>query len=153
MRTREQCRRLAIDEKLVDKYMPGFRFYDKTGDTYVEGSVTPNGTSNSYRLRLDIPPDYPNNQPRLFVISPVTLWKHRGRGKINDEEVSHSFHTLGTGHGGCVEICTLRDWDASMTCVKLLIMGVLWLEAYTQHLQTGESINERLLKMRRLIKS
>jgi len=153
MRTQEQCRRLAIDEKLVNKYMPGFRFYDKTGDTYVEGSVTPNGTSNGYRLRLDIPPDYPNSQPQLFVTSPVTLWKHRGRGKINDEGVSHCFHTLGTRHGGCVEICTVRDWDASMTCVKLLIMGVMWLEAYTQHLQTGESINERLEKMRRLIKS
>ena len=153
MRTREQCKRLVVDEKLVDKYMPGFLFRDKMGDTYVEGSVTPNGTSNSYRLRLDIPSDYPNSQPRLFVTSPVTLWKHGGRGKINDEQVSHCFHTFGTGHGGCVEICTVRDWDASMTCVKLLIMGVTWLEAYTLHLKTGEDIDTCLKKMRRPIKS
>lgn len=142
-----------MEEKLLDKYMPGFRFYDKTGDTYVEESVAPNGSSNSYRLRLDIPPDYPDSQPQLFVTSPVILRKYRGRGKINAEGVSHSYHTLGTGRGGCVEICTVRDWDASMTCVKLLIMGVTWLEAYTLHLKTGEDIDTCLKKMRRSIKS
>ena len=144
MRTLKQCRRLAIDEKLVDKYMPDFHFYDKTGNTYVEGWVTPNGTWNSYRLRLDIPPDYPNSQPQLFVTSPVTLWKHGGHETLNDEIASHRFHLLGTGHGGCVQICTVRDWEASLTCVKLLIMGVMWLEAYQAHLHTGKDIAEFL---------
>jgi hypothetical protein len=124
--------------------MPGFRFHDKTGDTYIEGWVTLNGTWIRNRLRLDIPPAYPNSQPRLFVTSPVILRKYRGRGKINDEGISHSFHTLGTGHGGCVEICTVGDWDASITCVKLLIMGVMWLEAYQAHLRTGKDIADFL---------
>ena len=153
MRTQEQCRRLAMEEKLLRKYMPDFRFYNKTGDTYVEGWVTPNGTSNRYRLRLDVPPDYPHEQPGLYATSPVILWKHGHHEKLNDEGISHRFHTLGTGHEGCVKICTVSDWDPSFTCVKLLIMGVLWLEAYTQHLQTGETIDERLKKMMRLIKS
>lgn len=153
MRTREQCRRLAVEEKLLDKYMPGFRFHDKTGNTYVQGKVTPNGTWNRYRLRLDIPPDYPHSKPSLYVTSPVILRKHGSRDELNDEGISHRFHTLGTGHGGCVEICTVGDWDASITCVKLLIMGVMWLEAYTQHLKTGESINERLKKMKRMTRS
>ena len=144
MRTREQCRRLAIDEKLVKKYVPDFRFYDKTGNTYVEGRVTPNGTLSRNRLRLDIPPDYPHSKPALYGTSPVILRKHGGRGKLNDEGVSHRFHTLGTGHGGCVKICTVGDWDASLTCVKLLIMGVLWLEAYQAHLRTGKDIADFL---------
>ena len=153
MRTREQCRRLAMEEKLLTKYMSGFRFYNKTGDTYVEGRVTPNGSSKCYKLRLDIPPDYPNEMPQLYVTSPVTLWKYGGCDTVNDEGISHSFHTQGSGHGGCVEICTVEDWDASLTSVKLLIMGVMWIEAYTQHLQTGEDIDKCLKKMRKLIKS
>jgi len=144
MRTQEQCRRLAMEEKLLKKYMPDFRFYNKTGDTYVEGWVTPNGTSKRYRLRLDVPTEYPNEKPQLYVSSPVTLRKYDGYDTINDEGVSHSFHTLGTGHNGCVEICTVGDWDASLTCVKLLIMGVMWLEAYEAHLDSGDDIADFL---------
>jgi len=144
MRTKEQCKRLAFEEKLLQKYMSNFRFYDKTGDTYVEGWVTPNGTSKRYRLRLDIPHDYPDEQPEIYVTSPVILWKHGGHEKLNDEGVSGCFHMLGTGHGECVRICTLCDWEESLTCLKLLIMGVMWLEAYEAHLDSGDDIADFL---------
>jgi len=144
MRTKEQCKRLAFEEKLLQKYMSNFRFYDKTGDTYVGGWVTPNGTSKRYRLRLDIPDDYPDYVPQLYVTFPVTLWKHGGSGNLNDDKPSHRFHKQGTGHGGCVEICTVEDWNPSLTCVKLLIMGVLWLEAYEAHLDSGKDIADFL---------
>jgi len=138
-----------MEMDLVEEYFPGFTFHEEGGDPYVTGRVTPNGSSTSYQLRSDIPPNFPHQKPRLFVVSPVTLWKHGGHERINDEGFSHRFHTLGTGHGGCCEICHVGDWDASISLVKVLWMGVLWCEAYTRHLACGDDIDTCLQGLRR----
>ena len=148
MRTMEQCERLALEEKLLLKYMPGFYFYDKMGATYISGCYRPNGASREYEIRIDIPFDYPYEKPELFIISPVILWKHGNRGTVNDEGVSHAFHTLEAGHGGCVQICHTLDWDASLTCVKVILKAILWCEAYEGHLQTGKDIAEFLCEVK-----
>ena len=136
----DQQRRLALEEKLLERYHPDFRFYNPTGDTYIQGWIQTNG-SNRYKLCVRIDDDFPYSRPELFVVSPKTLWLYGGRGTINAlESPSHAFHMLGTNADGCVEICHIRDWDASITLVKVILMGILWCEAYDAHLRTGQDV-------------
>lgn len=127
-RSREQCERLAFEEALVSLKFPGFRFHNKSGDTYVEGRVNDN-SGRQYELRIDIPYDFPYSAPAMYVMSPQTLWKYGRSGTLNSEGVTHDFHTRSTGHGGRVQICHVANWHASISIVKLLLMGALWVEA------------------------
>lgn len=139
--TKKDSMRWKMEVTLVHKYFPGFTFHNRFGQRYVTGWVTPSRGSRSYRLRSDAPPRFPYQRPRLFVISPVILWKYGGRERINDSPGSHSFHAGGTGPDGCCEICHVDDWDASVSLVKVLWMGALWLEAYAMHLACGDDID------------
>lgn len=142
-RTMEQCQRLAVEQKLLAKYMPDFRFYDPRGDTYVEGWAQTRG-GKSFKLKVMLPPEYPYAKPSLYVMSPVTLPRHGGQGTVNDVGCTHSFHTLENGPDGCVQICHTRGWDASITLVKVLLKGIVWMEAYSAHLRTGCEIADYL---------
>jgi len=139
MWTYDQQRRLALEGKLLERYQPDFQFYDPTGDTYIQGWIQTNG-GNRYQLRAQLDDGFPYTEPDLFVVNPKTLWLQGGRGTVNSLGVSHAFHVLGTGTDGCVQICHIRDWDASITLVKVLLMGILWCEAYDAHLRTGQDI-------------
>jgi hypothetical protein len=59
-------------------------------------------------------------------------------------------HTLGPGPSGEVQICHWRDnrWHAGITLDKVLLKGLLWLEAYEQHLTTGQPIDGFVRTMR-----
>jgi len=141
-------RRLQTEIQLLDKYMPQFKFLKTTyRSKYFEGWYTTAVGSNSYKLRLELPPWYPNEMPTLCVVSPTILWKQKG-GSINSEGVTHAFHTLKNGPGGCVQICHSKRerWEASMTCIGVFTRGVLWLEAYDVHLLTGKDIADILSK-------
>lgn len=142
-RTMEQCQRLAVEAKLLAKYMPNFRFYEPRGNTYVEGWARTQG-GKAFKLKVVLPPDYPYAKPRLYVLDPVQLPRYGARGTVNDVGISHSFHTFDNGPDGCVQICHTRDWDASLTLLKVLLKGVVWLEAYSAHLRTGRDIADYL---------
>ena len=136
----DQRRRLALEEKLIDRHFPNFRFYDPTGDTHVKGWVHTNGHSR-YELLVQLDSQFPYTRPELYVVHPKTLWLHGGTGTINSlTPPSHAFHFLGTNDDGCIEVCHIRNWDASITLVKVLLMGVLWCEAYDAHLLTGQDV-------------
>jgi len=139
----EQQQRLAFDEKLIELYMSGFAFHDKTGNTYVEGDARTN-SGNMYKGRLCLPPNYPDEEPALYVVNPHTLWMFGNHGTINAMGTSHAFHVYDNGPDSCVKICHTIDWEPSMTCVKVLQKLHLWLEAYESHLRTGRSIDECL---------
>ena len=138
----EQCYRLAYEKKLIEKYMPGFQFHDPKGDTYILGWAATND-GGRYQVRVDLPGNYPYSAPRVYIVSPKTLQKHGG-GNINSEGTTHCFHTLSNGHEGCVQICHFSGWDASTTCVKVLMKTHAWLEAYAGHLRTGKVIADFL---------
>ena len=143
-RSLEQCRRLAGEEKVVGKYFPDFQFHNRLGDPHVDGWVRTSGWRKNYKLKLTIPPDFPYSKPHLYVVSPKTLWKRWHLGTINSVGLSHGFHTHGTSPEGFVEICHSRNWAASDTCVKVLLRGIMWLEAYEGHLHTGKNIADFL---------
>ncbi len=140
---RSQRERLAVEEKLFDHYAPNFCFYNRTGDTYIEGWANTSDGSSRFKLRLALPPDFPYDEPDLYVVSPSMLWMHGNRGTINDLGTSHAFHVY---DNGCdwVKICHSADWDASLTCLKVIIKGHLWLEGYLSHLRTGQDIADFL---------
>jgi hypothetical protein len=143
MRDYELRRRMALEESLMQQYMPGFGFYDRTGRTYVTGWFRTNG-GGQYQAKLQLSPSFPYEQPDRYIISPHTLWMHGNRGTINALGTSGAFHVLDNGPDGPVRICHTLNWDASITCVKLLVKCALWLEAYEAHLRNGDDLDHYL---------
>ena len=133
--------RLRIEKKIVRAELPQFKFVQLGSTPCFEGSYTSTTTENAFTLRVELPDHYPDQMPKLFITSPITLRKSDG-GRINDMGASHDYHTLGTGLGGCIEICHFNEasWDASRTCVAVLIKGILWIEAYCLSLINGMTI-------------
>lgn len=144
--------RWPFECRLLDRYFQGSTIHEHGRERYVTYWATPNGSSMSYELWLDVFPNFPHQKPGLFVTSPATLWTYGRRKRINEMGVSHAYHVLGTGHGGCCEICHTSDWDASISLVKVLWMGVLWLEAYAMHLRCGDDINTCLKRLAKKIR-
>src|SRR5437588_8134754 len=93
--------RLAQEKKILEQKMPGFSFYNLTGNTYVSGSFrTKNrklyelpglsfydltrdpyvpswrrtNRSKSYEVRIEIPKGFPDECPRAYITSPNPLW-------------------------------------------------------------------------------
>ena len=134
--------RLALEKSMLAKEMPQFRFYNMTGDTYVAGWAKTSGGRHNYKLTLILGFLFPDEMPKLFVISPHTLWKYDGYGTVNKEGISHAFHTLENGPGGRVQICHFKPdlWDSSKTIVAVMMKGLFWLEAYEAHLRTGRDL-------------
>lgn len=144
VRSYEQCRRLAAEEKLMKKYMRDFHFYNRTGNTYIKGEVQTSGRRNKYTLKLTLPSDFPYDEPYLYVASPNILWQYGHQETVNSEGTSHAFHTTDNGSDNCIKICHTHYWDPSITCVKIILKGILWLEAYEGHLRTGKDLAEFL---------
>ncbi len=138
----EQRSRLAFERSLIAKDMPQFSFMNLTHDTYVCGCVRTN-SGKSYQVEVRLPPDYPDEQPELYVTSPSVLRMRNGWQSLNQLGTSHSYHTY-RSERGCVKICFVRDWDPSMSCLLVLLKAHLWLEAYEAHLKTGRPICEFL---------
>ena len=142
MWTSSQRQRLAFERALLASKMPQFSFCDPFGDTYISGVATTN-SGRWYLLKLDLPSAYPYEEPDLYITSPNKLSRYGGVGTINDVGTSHDFHVY-NNHGGCVKICHFEEWDASRTCLLVLLKGHLWLEAYHAHLRTGRVLAEFL---------
>lgn len=145
--------RLDFERRILAKHFPFMRANLYGSNPNFEGSYRTTSGGKSYRLRVAIPNWYPSHMPSLYVVSPSRLRKFGYSGYINNEGASHSYHTMGTGPGGCVEICHFKseNWDASQTCAGVLSKGIMWCEAYDCHLATGLSIAEILENFRRKI--
>ncbi|MCX5674657.1 MAG: hypothetical protein NTX87_06580 [Planctomycetota bacterium] len=133
--------RWAFEMSLLSLYMRSFAYWDAAdGGAIVDGWAQTNGGQAIYRGKLVLTPNFPYEEPELFVLSPNPLWMHGGLKTINSLGTSHDYHTRSNGPDGCVQICHTDSWDASLTCVFVLTKLHLWLEAYEAHLQTGETI-------------
>jgi len=140
MWTPDQQRRLAVEERLLWKELNQFRMYNHSGETYIAGFQRTNGGFERYELKLQLTPHYPFEMPCLYVTCPRLLFKHGHSGTVNDEGVSHAFHTRSNGPGGCVQICHFNQWNSSFTCVAVLLKGICWLQAYENHRRTGDDL-------------
>lgn len=144
MWTAAQRDRLALEHRILQQVgLTQFSVYHDTfrDGYYVLGTAT-TSAGNAYELWIPIPAGYPDRRPPLYVSRPRVLRSATG-GTVNALGLSHQMHTLGSGPDGIVEICHWRDsrWHAAITIDKVLLKGLLWLEAYEQHLATGRSID------------
>ena len=141
MWTEKQKRRLSAEKKILERKLPQFKFFNLLG-TYVAGK-TKTSDGRMYLLRLDIGKGFPEEMPRLYVVTPFVLPKYGG-GTINEEGISHFFHTRDKAPCGEVQIChdALPLWNASKSIFGVMLKGLIWLEGYCQHLKTGKSIAE-----------
>jgi hypothetical protein len=71
-------------------------------------------------------------------------------GTVNSLRLSHAMHTLEPGPENVVQICHWRDdrWHAAITLDKVLLKGLIWIEAYEQHLATAKPISDFVTTMR-----
>lgn len=137
----EQRRRLAFEQKLVERKMPQFSFYDLTDNTYIFGwARTTSGCS--YGVWVGLSPRHPYSKPTLCITSPNPLLKYNGES-VNAQGTSHAFHTY-SNNGGCVKICYSGSWNSTHTCLIVLLKAFLWLEAYEAHLRTGRNLADFL---------
>ncbi len=112
---------------------------------YVWGEHRTN-SGRPYVLWSPIPSTFPWSRPPLYIYSPNPLPAYGGStiNRYGPSEISHGMHTLSNGPNGEVQICHWRDerWHSGITLNKVLLKGLLWLEAYEQHLTTGRQIAE-----------
>lgn len=143
--------RLELERAILEREMPQFQLFGLESERYFLGWHTTRISQLRCQLKLVIPSAYPDAMPSLYVSSPKTLLKHGNLGTINWEGTSHAFHTLQNGLAGCVQICHFKPelWDASKTCVGVLIKGLIWLEAYDAHIVTGRNIADILDEWKR----
>jgi hypothetical protein len=144
MWTQQQRDRLVLEHRLLQSVgLTQFGVYhDRDRDEYYGLGTTQTNVRSSYDLWIPIPSGYPDQRPPLYVWKPNPLPTSTG-GTVNDAGLSHAMHTLKTGPRGVVQICHWRDarWHAGITLDKVLLKGLIWLEAYEQHLSTGKSID------------
>jgi len=79
----------------------------------------------------------------MYVNYPNPLKMANG-APISSLGVSHKMHTLAPDANGMVQICHWRDarWHSAIVLQKVFLKGLLWIEAYEQHLATGRDLAE-----------
>ncbi len=131
MWTADQRARLDLEYRLLQQEgFPQFSIYrNEKDDTYYGyGVVIPNG--------------FPYERPSLYVTDPRPLLMFDGR-PLTGLGYSHNMHTLAPSNE-CVQICHWRDdrWRGSILLHRVFLKGLIWLEAYEQHLATGRPLAE-----------
>lgn len=150
MWTIEQRQRLALEHQVLQREgFDQFSVYHYASDDSYSASGTASANSGrQYRLWIPIPSGYPNQRPPMYVTSPDPLRMFDG-SLVSSLGVSHQMHTLTPLSNGWPQICHWRDtrWHSGILLQKVFLKGLLWIEAYEQHLATGRSIAEFVLTM------
>jgi len=140
MFTLEQQDRIDFEGDLVNMYLSDFRMFRYTSAFGFTGWVTPKTGSGSYELTLEATTVYEYVGPDLFVTSPHVLRLYGSHKSINSLGTTHAYHAYENGPDGCVKICHTSGWDPSLSCVQVLLKGIIYCEAHSIHLRTGDTI-------------
>ncbi len=135
--------RIEQERRILQTYFPKrFVFVGlNTDNPYVDLGLQSN-SKKVYRIRIELPLDYPNSLPEVFMTLPKPLKKYDGSAMT---EVSHAMHTLSPSNGD-VQICHYKaeNWNPNVTLYRIVLKVRIWIEAYEGHLRTGEDIDEFL---------
>jgi len=145
-------KRLGIENQiLIRDGMSQFQVYQRGARYYLWGEHK-TSSGNFYTIWSPIPSNYPYQCPQVYIYRPNPLWGYANLKTINSYGLSHYMHTLENGPNGEVQICHWRPdrWHSGITLNKVMLKVVLWLEAYEQHLSSGETISEFVRTMREL---
>lgn len=139
MWTASQRERLVMEHQIFQQ--EGFSqfsvWHKKDEDRYYASGIATASSGRRYTLYCPIPPNYPMERPSLYITDPSPLYMADGKS-IASLGISHAMHTL-TPLGNFVQICHWRDnrWHSGIVLQKVFLKGLLWIEAYEQHLATG----------------
>lgn len=77
----------------------------------------------------------------MYITDPLPLLMHDGTPVSNLGAV-HKMHTMAPSTNGMVQICHWRDnrWHSGIVLQKVFLKGLLWIEAYEQHIATGRDL-------------
>jgi len=135
--------RLALESTILERYLPRrYAFVHPTDSSrsYLDvGLKTKSG--NTYRLKILIPPDYPSAMPLVYVVHPKPLYDYH-KQDLTSIGASGKMHVL-TSADGCVQLCHFKGslWHTNITLYKVALKCLIWLEAYHNHLLTGNDID------------
>jgi hypothetical protein len=146
MWTPDQHKRLLIEHQVLQRQGEGFDqfsvYYDPSSYAYWAAGRAVANSGRKYRLYIPIPSGYPLQRPPLYLTDPCPLRMADGT-LISSLGISHRMHTL-TPHptNGWVQICHWRDsrWHGGILLQKVFLKGLIWIEAYEQHLATGSPL-------------
>jgi hypothetical protein len=139
----KQRERLALEHALLQQ--EGFSQFGvylyRAMDTYEASGVASASSGRQYSLAIPIPTGFPNQRPPMYVTDPLPLRMADG-SLLSALGVSHQMHTLAPSSNGMIQICHWRDarWHSNILLHKVFLKGLLWIEAYEQHLATGQPL-------------
>jgi hypothetical protein len=145
MWTTEQRQRLLLEHRILQQ--EGFSqfsvYINEAADTYSASGTTSSNSGRSYRLYIPIPTGFPVQRPPMYLTEPCPVYAADGR-RVSSLGVSHEMHTLTPASNGTVQICHWRDnrWHSNILLQKVFLKGIIWIEAYEQHLATGRPLSE-----------
>ncbi len=151
MWTSDQRNRLYLENEIL--HQEGFTqfsvYWHKDTDTYEASGNTSSSSGKLYRLAIPIPGGYPQARPPMYIAYPAPLYAANGT-PISALGVSHDMHTLAPSSSGQVQICHWRDnrWHSRILLHKVFLKGLIWIEAYEQHLATGRPLAEFVSTMK-----
>ena len=151
MWTNEQRQRLYLENEVL--HSEGFTqfsvYWYKASDTYEASGTTSSSSGKVYTLAIPIPTGVPQQRPPMYLTypDPVYLWNGN---RVSSLGTNHDMHTLAPSTSGQVQICHWRDdrWHSAIMLHKVFLKGLLWIEAYEQHLATGRPLAEFVSTMR-----
>lgn len=134
----DQRKRLALEHQVLQR--EGFSqfgvYHNSTNDSYYAIGTASSNSGKGYDLYIPIPSGFPTARPPLYVTKPIPLLTADGK-PISELGISHNMHTL-SPLSGWVQICHWRDprWHSGILLQKVFLKGLIWIEAYEQHLAT-----------------
>ena len=150
MWTMDQRTRLAVEHQVMQREgLSQFGAYHRAeNDTYYASGVATSNAGYRYSLYCPIPSGFPTQRPPLYITEPNPLLMKDGT-RISSLGVSHAMHTLTPHENGWVQICHWRDarWHAGIVLQKVFLKAHLWIEAYEQHVITGNSLADFVRSM------
>lgn len=142
----DQRKRLAMEHQILQR--EGFEqfgvYHDSARDSYYAVGVATSNSGKRYSLYIPIPSGFPTQRPPLYITEPHPLLMADGT-QISRLGVSHQMHTLAPwDSNGWVQICHWRDsrWHSGIVLQKVFLKGLIWIEAYEQHLATGRPLDD-----------
>lgn len=150
MWTQRQLERLSLEHALFQhEGMNQFGvWYLRESGTYSASGIATSSSGRKYDLYMDVPSGFPEERPPLYLTAPRPLLGANGQ-PISALGVSHAMHTLTPSPNGSIQVCHWRDnrWHAGIFLYQVFLKGLIWIEAYEQHLATGRPISEFVRSM------
>jgi hypothetical protein len=150
--SRTQQVRLTTERDILEKYFSDkIKWIDPTNASQTRVELELKSSSDkSYKLRLYLMEDFPNSCPHMAIVYPTNL---RTKNNRPLPLLDKSFHTLGLTVDQFTKLCHFSPdlWTADNTLYQVLIKGIMWIEAYEGHLETGKPMDHYLGEQREAV--